>query len=418
MLIDDYLFRDTIEDDDHIIATYVVKSRDFLKAVRGIAIGQSVGNPEVRSERDTEKIMRDHLAKILDVQEALTGKTEGAVRIAYPLVNFDVAEDGIMQLLCALMGGQMDIDVVESCRLVDVRFPEDFLAFFKGPKFGMSNIRQRAKAEDRPLLGAIVKPKTGLSVADLLAMVKELLAGGVDFIKEDEILGNPACCPFKERVKLVARMVNEFAANEGREIFYTPCINADYPYFLDRARYAADQGAKAVHLNVWAGLSAYRALRELDMPDTAIFFQKSGDKVLTSQHHRFAIDWPVMVQLARMIGADFIHAGMWQGYLSDSEEFLGKVLDNLRGESRYAATVPSLSCGSHPGLVNTTVRTFGTGVMMNVGGAIHGHPMGTTAGARAMRQSFECTQQEADIKEFMQDKPELKAAIEKWGYVE
>jgi len=107
---------------------------------------------------------------------------------------------------------------------------------------------------------------------------------------------------------------------------------------------------------------------------------------------------------------------MWGGYLSDSKEELSRVLDELSGGDRYRATVPSLSCGSNPGLVDTTRAHFGDNLLMNVGGAIQGHPMGTTAGAKAMRQAMDKPLEE-DIISYMKDKPELKAAIKKWGYV-
>ena len=43
----------------------------------------------------------------------------------------------------------------------------------------------------------------------------------------------------------------------------------------------------------------------------------------------------------------------------------------------------------HPGLVQANVRHFGNDFIANVGGAIHGHPMGTLAGAKAMRQAID-----------------------------
>ena len=73
--------------------------------------------------------------------------------------------------------------------------------------------------------------------------------------------------------------------------------------------------------------------------------------------------------------------------------------------------------GSHPGLAHSTVYNFGTDLMMNAGGAITGHPMGTEAGARAFRQAFDCIEANADIMEYAKGKPELAAAIEKWGFV-
>jgi ribulose-bisphosphate carboxylase large chain len=413
-MIDEFIFQSNPNRDEHLIATYLVKSRDLTKATKDIAIGQSVGNPDVRTKRDSPEIFRYHLAKIVNLEEI--SSSEAKVEIAYPLVNFDIYEDGITQSLCTLMGGQMDIDTIESCRLTDVYFPKIFLEVYKGPKFGMENIKERTGAIERPLLGGIIKPKTGITVSQLEEMVKEMLAGGVDFIKEDEILGNPPVCPFKERVKRVSNIVNDFAAKQGREIFYAPCINSDYPHFLERAQFASENGAKALHLNFWAGLSAYRALRDLDL-DSAIFFQRSGIQTITSNKNIFAIGWNVISKLIRMMGCDFAHAGMWAGYHDDTQKDLSEVMQILREGSTYKPTVPSLSCGSHPGLVDTTVRNFGTDLMMNVGGKMQGHPLGTEAGARAMRQAMDKPLNE-NMYSYMRDKPELKAAIEAWGYVD
>jgi ribulose-bisphosphate carboxylase large chain len=61
----------------------------------------------------------------------------------------------------------------------------------------------------------------------------------------------------------------------------------------------------------------------------------------------------------------------------------------------------------HPGLVEAINSRFGVDYMANVGGAIHGHPGGSMAGASAMRQSID--------KEYGDD---YFTAIEKWGLVE
>ena len=61
----------------------------------------------------------------------------------------------------------------------------------------------------------------------------------------------------------------------------------------------------------------------------------------------------------------------------------------------------------HPGLVDALRKSIGNDWMANCGGAIHGHPDGTFAGACAMRQAIDGTHGE-----------EYEAAIKKWGYVE
>ena len=102
------------------------------------------------------------------------------------------------------------------------------------------------------------------------------------------------------------------------------------------------------------------------------------------------------------MGADTIHAGMWGGYLSDDEKELKEVINTLH---KYNV-MPALSCGMHPGLVQANVRQFGNNFIANVGGAIHGHPLGTIAGAKAMRQAI-------DKKHGI----EYEQAIAKWGFI-
>lgn len=415
MNIDEYLFQPSVDLNEHIIATYYVESKDMLKAAKAIAIGQSIGNPEVRNEMESDVIIRDNLAKILDHKNNLQFMKKGFIRIAYPLYNFNIEEDGVTHLLCTLMGGQMDIDIIDACRLEDVQYPDRYLKQFKGPKIGMHEIIKRTRSEGRPLIGGIVKPKTGMTPEQLKKVSVQMVQGGIDFIKEDEILGNPKFCPFNERVELVSNAIKDAADDMGKEVFYAPCINADYPHYLDRVRKAKELGANAVHINIWGGIPVYKSIRDLDL-DIALHFQKSGDKVITSQKNPYSIKWAVLTRLARMMGADFIHAGMWGGYLSDPKEELIEVLATLRNKNQFKATVPSLSCGSHPGLVNTTVKNFGTELMMSAGGAIHGHPNGTKAGVMAMRQAADACMKNIPVNIYAQKHSELKAAIDAWGY--
>ncbi|MBT4835001.1 hypothetical protein HON86_00070, partial [Candidatus Woesearchaeota archaeon] len=285
--INDYIFKKEVDTENHIIATYSVESGDQLAAAKQIAIGQSIGNPDVRTQRDSPEILNNNLAKIIGKPEDFEGKTKGTIQIAYPLANFGKG-DGVTQLLCELMGGQMDIDNITACRLEDVDLPAEYLSQYQGPKIGMAEIKRRTGAVGRPLLGGIVKPKIGIDIPQLLELGDELLAGGVDFIKEDEILGNPANCDFYERVPKFVELVKKHEKEQGREIFYTPCINSDFPESLKRAEWASEVGAKGVHINFHAGLGVYKTLRDADL-ESAIFFQKSGDKVLTGENNKYSI---------------------------------------------------------------------------------------------------------------------------------
>jgi ribulose-bisphosphate carboxylase large chain len=396
------IFTPKINRETYVIGTYYLESKVSIRdAAWNLAIGQSVGNPNVRNRWETNELFENHSCVVEGDESKLAAIKSGTVNIGFPIVNTDWAQDGVTHLLVQLMGGQLDIDSITACHLLKLDIPSAIVsAHFLGPKFGISGVRRfTGTLDDMPLLGGIVKPKIGVSVATLVDMVKELVAGGVNFIKEDEIMANPACCPLAERVPAVMDVIRA----SGRNVVYAVCINADAPYVLDRAREVARLGGNAIHVNFWAGLGVYKALRDLD---TGLFihFQKSGDKILTDKSHRFHIDWKVVCYLAGISGVDFIHAGMWGGYSCDEESELRDIMSVLHAHG----VIPALSCGMHPGLVAAIVKRFGPDFMANCGGAIHGHPGGTLDGVRAMRQAIN-----GEL-----DKPEYTAAIAKWGYIE
>lgn len=144
-----------------------------------------------------------------------------------------------------------------------------------------------------------------------------------------------------------------------------------------------DMGGNSVHVNFWCGMGAYKRIRE--NTNLFIHFQKSGDKILTNTNHDYHIRWEVICKLAGMMGVDFIHAGMIGGYYKWPEEEVVMSMTTLR---EYGV-MPALSCGFHPGLTDWVREKVGNDFMANVGGAIHGHPDGTLAGAKAMRQAID-----------------------------
>jgi ribulose-bisphosphate carboxylase large chain len=391
------IFRTDFDSERYFVVTYFLKSSIHLaSAAWQLAVGQSIGNPNVRSVWETEEMFENHSCLILGNEEELRQEREGIVKIAFPLANINLHEDGVSQLLCQIMGGQLDIDSIEACHVKDIEFPEGALKVFRGPKFGIQGIREFTKTHDKPLLGGIIKPKVGFTPDVLLGMVKELVEGGANFIKEDEIMANPSICPMQVRVPLVMDYLRE------KNVIYAVCINGDMPYLLDRVRLVHALGGNAIHVNFWSGLGAYKAIRDLDLP-LFLHFQKSGDRILTDPTHRFHIDWKVVCDLAGLMGVDFIHAGMFGGYLNATEEELRELLLVLHKHG----VMPALSCGMHPGLVQGLVRRFGNDFMANTGGAIHGHPMGTKSGAIAMRQAIDGDHGE-----------EYKVAVEKWGMLD
>jgi ribulose-bisphosphate carboxylase large chain len=287
----------------------------------------------------------------------------------------DWTGDGVSQLLCMIMGGQVDIDRIKRCRALSLEINDNIIStYFQKPKYGLSGIRKLTGQYNKPLFGGIIKPKTGVTPVQLLEMTKQLVDGGVDFIKEDEIMSNPAICPLEQRVELISNFINK------TNVVYCFCINADGSELEKRAKFVADNGGRGVHINVWSGLGSYNVIRKMDLP-LYIHYQKSGDKVFTHKDNPYSISWQLCCQLAVMCGVDTIHSGMWGGYLSDPEDELRATLKILTDGN----VVPALSCGMTAELVQPIVDKFGIDWMANVGGSIHSDPNGSASGARKIR---------------------------------
>ena len=88
-------------------------------------------------------------------------------------------------------------------KLVDLEFPQSFLKHFKGPKFGVQGIRDLLGVYDRPLLNNMIKPCIGLTPEKTAELAYEAAVGGVDIIKDDELVCDPPYCPLVDRVKAV-----------------------------------------------------------------------------------------------------------------------------------------------------------------------------------------------------------------------
>ncbi len=312
--------------DNHFVVEYYLESKTSLRdAAWNLAIGQSIGNPSNRSLRETEEMYENHSCHILHDEDYLKSLKEGVVRISFPLSNLNLEEDGISQILCHVAGGQVDILEVRKCHVLNIELPKEVEDSFRlKPAYGIDGFRKFNGVINKPFFGGIIKPKVGMSPEILLDAVKEMVHGGVNFIKEDELLGNPEHCPLQKRVPLISKWLNENAP----DVIYCFCVNGDSPYVLDRVKFIEQEGGNGIHVNVWSGLGVYRAIRKQN-PNMWIHFQKSGDKFFTDKRSPYHIYWPVICKIAGWSGVDSIHAGMIGGYMNQDDEELRDALKVL-----------------------------------------------------------------------------------------
>jgi ribulose-bisphosphate carboxylase large chain len=120
-------------------------------------------------------------AKAYFVEEVPNNKEEFFGFIAYECDLFE--EGSIANLTASIIGNVFGFKAVKALRLEDMRIPYAYLKTFIGPAAGVIVERERLDVFGRPLLGATVKPKLGLSGKKLWACCIRRTERWIRFLK-------------------------------------------------------------------------------------------------------------------------------------------------------------------------------------------------------------------------------------------
>jgi ribulose-bisphosphate carboxylase large chain len=135
---------------------------------------------------------------------------------AYIAYDLDLFENGsIANLSASIIGNVFGFKPLKALRLEDMRLPVAYVKTFQGPATGIVVERERMDKFGRPLLGATVKPKLGLSGRNYGRVVYEALKGGLDFTKDDENINSQPFMHWRERYLYCMEAVNKAQAASG-----------------------------------------------------------------------------------------------------------------------------------------------------------------------------------------------------------
>ena len=301
--------------------------------IRPPAWGETLAIHQSVSLRDGPPSVR---ARVVDVE---------GERVTIDLPALD-GETGAEQLLAACVAGEWaDRGDMESCRLVEVDWPEGL----PGPAF---------PASTGVTVGAIVKPALGLTPEDAAAVAAELAAGGAVLVKDDELQRSSP-----ERV----HAIND--AIPGHVLYAANVTGAD-------AHAIVEAGARALMVNAFlAGLGSIAALREYGLP---IFVHRVGSAFLR-RGGSVSVSARVLAELTRLLGADYVQVGSFSPRTFDTDDEVREQIEAVRP----ATAVIGGGVGAEN--ANEQLERAGTrdGVMLLLGSAAYGHPEGVRAGVAA-----------------------------------
>lgn len=409
---------ESINHDRYIVGTYFIEDTlpdqdwiEHLGQVQRMALEGSTSS-WMRVKDDTDAVREKLTSKVLGYYEVPTDKphTKAAVvQIGFPIDAWDVNLNVPMMLL-TIAGNCFAFS--DKVRLLDVYFPKDVVNRFKGPKYGISGIREILGVHDRPLILHIIKPKMGMTPEETAAQVYQTAIGGADLCKDDEMLSDLENSPWEKRLEAVLKAQAKAEKETGQKMLYMLSITDEIDRVNEKARKAVEMGATGLLLAYSAGPSSLRLLTE----DPAV-----KAPVLLHVSHMLSqipmISFPVFSKLCRLCGADMMLSPcIWTSIpMVSAEESARNYQVMVSPMYHIKPTFPMPAAGMYPGLVPVLMEEFGIDQVIPAGGGMLGHKDGYTAGARAWRQAIDATLKDIPLTEAAKKHPELKAAIEQWG---
>lgn len=391
-----------------IVATYLIHDEKNLeKKAEEIALGLTVGSwtnlPELEQNQ-----LRKHKGRVVSI-EGLPSE-QSIIRIAYPTINFS---NDIPAILTTVFG-KLSLD--GKIKLIDLEFGNELKESFPGPRFGIDGLRDQLGVFDRPLLMSIFKGVLGKDLNFLKEQLRQQALGGVDLVKDDEILFDNELTPFEKRIIEGKKVLKDAYVQTGHRTLYAVNLTGRTSQLKDRARKAKELGADLLLFNVFAyGLDVLQELREDDQIALPLMAHPAVSGAFTSSSHYGLSHSLLLGKLLRLAGADLSLFPSPYGTVALKKSSAISIAEKLTEPDSIKRSFPVPSAGIHPGLVPLLIRDFGIQSVINAGGGVHGHPNGARGGGLAFRQAIEVNLLGKTLAEGAEIHPELQSALQLWG---
>ena len=364
---------------DRLIAVYEVPgpAAEAEKLAAAISLEETV---EVPADFPLPPFIREHIVgRAGPVAPAPNGRFR--VEVDFPAA---LASGRIGTLLNLVFG---NASIWPGVKLVDVVWPESFLAEFKGPNYGVDGLRRMLKAEGRPLLATALKPG-GSSNAVLAETAAAFARGGGDIAKDDQNIVDASFSAFKSRVSAIAEAVERENDRAKRLCLYLPHLAGPQQELDARLKFVLKLGLRGVL--VCPAILGLDEVRRLAAKNEALFMAHPAFSGAFYADRTHGIETSFYLgTLMRLIGADitvFPNAG---GRFAFTPEECRAVAERSRAPlGELVPAWPAPGGGMRLDNAAGMGRDFGVDAVWLVGGSLLMQPGGPEAGARAFRDAI------------------------------
>lgn len=417
----DYIDKNYSPGKKDIVAEYYIEPDgvSFEKACEHVAGESSIGTWTTISTMNP-KIARTLKPKVYDID-----KKSKIVKIAYPEELF---EPGNMpEILSSIAGNIFGMKSVRNLKLLDIHFTKNIMKGFKGPKFGVSGVRKLTGVKKRPLVGTIVKPKVGLDEKQHAKVAYEAWIGGLDVVKDDENLSSMSFNNFYRRALETIKLKKKAEKETGEKKIYMANVTAETFEMIRRAEYLKKLGNEYMMLDIITlGFSAVQTMRDMNEKLDLVMHAHRAMHGAITRNPKHGISMLTLSKCARLIGVDQLHigtaaVGKMHGSKSEELDVLREIEhDEIKAEGQVLRqewhgikpVFAVASGGLSPLMVPELIKIMGNDIIIQAGGGVHGHPEGTRAGAKAMRDAVEAAMKGERLKGYSK---ELDMAFKKWA---
>jgi len=398
-MLNEYIDTKYITKDEIICKYYIEPNKVKIERAANHLAGESSIDTwsDIKTlEPETAKKLKPHVFHI--------DKKNRIIKVAYSTKLFET--NSIPQILSSIAGNIFSMKLIKNLRLLDVSFPKEVVYKFKGPEFGIDKIRKLLKVKNRPLVGTIVKPKVGLTTKKHSEVAYKSWVGGCDLVKDDENLTNQKFNKFTERVRKTLKMRNKAEKETGERKMYIPNITSPTcQEMIKRAEFVKKEGGEYVMIDIIpTGWTALQTLREANKDLKLVIHAHRCMHSVMTKNKKHGITMMVIAKLTRLTGIDQLHIGTVIGKMrGDKKEVMSvrkiciskeiKKDSNLLDQDWYniKKVFPVASGGLHAKMIPQLIKMFGKDIILQFGGGIHAHPLGSEYGARECREMIEKT---------------------------
>jgi ribulose-bisphosphate carboxylase large chain len=418
--------QESVEMSERIYARYWLETGDDPMRAAEVIAGEQSSGTFLKLATETPALKERSGARVESLQvletvaePSLPGGmrsstyTRCLLELSWPLENMGPC---LPTLMATVAGNLFELAQVSGLRLLDLTLPPAFAKAYLGPAFGMVGTRRLSGVAKGPLIGTIIKPSVGLSVAETAQQVQLLVDGGIDFIKDDELQADGSYCPFDQRVDAVMRVVNDATQKMGRQVMVAFNITGDIDQMKRRHDWVLKHQGSCVMVCLnsvgLTGLTAFRQHSTLP-----IHAHRAGWGYLSRSPY-VGWDFAAWQQIWRLAGVDHLHVNGLRNKFSEPDDVViaaaRSVVTPLFDASPMNA-VPVFSSAQTGLQAHDTYAALGNAdLICTAGGGIFGHPDGVACGVTALRQAWEAAEAGVDLASYAKDRPALQRALTFW----